>query len=117
MRFWRRSQEPPLPIGRGSKPMVPFWGRCTTHFRTYFCGWIGMFSGLTDLDFDPWPVGGTLENRTTGEVWMHSGGACRGLGSEAVWFFRLRVVFGWFGEVFGFLAVLGFSLLKPQVKL
>ena len=22
----------------GSKPMVPFWGRCTTHFRTYFSG-------------------------------------------------------------------------------
>ena len=22
--------------GCGSKPMVPFWGRCTTHFRTYF---------------------------------------------------------------------------------
>ena len=20
--------------------MVPFWGRCTTHFRTYFSGWI-----------------------------------------------------------------------------
>ena len=47
-----------LPNGRGSKPMVPilvgeftthfrfpvlvpFWGRCTTHFRTYFSGWIG----------------------------------------------------------------------------
>ena len=22
----------------GSRPMVPFWGRCTTHFRTYFSG-------------------------------------------------------------------------------
>ena len=21
-----------------STPMVPCWGRCTTHFRTYFCG-------------------------------------------------------------------------------
>ena len=25
--------------------LVPFWGRCTTHFRTYFSGWIGMFTG------------------------------------------------------------------------
>ena len=31
----------------GSKPMVPFWGRCTTHFRTYFSGCIGMFLGGT----------------------------------------------------------------------
>ena len=29
-----------LTNGRGSKPMAPFWGRCTTHFRTYFSGWI-----------------------------------------------------------------------------
>ena len=27
---------------------IPFWGfRCTTHFRTYFSGWIGMFTGGT----------------------------------------------------------------------
>ena len=25
-------------FGRGSKPMVPFWGRCTTHFQFIFCG-------------------------------------------------------------------------------
>ena len=31
---------------RGSKPMVPFWGRCTTHLF-YFSGWIGMFTGGT----------------------------------------------------------------------
>ena len=37
--------------GRGSKPMVPFWGRCSTHFRTYFSGWIGMFTWGYDLDF------------------------------------------------------------------
>ena len=30
----------------GSKAMVPFWGRCTTHFRTYFSG-IGRFTGGT----------------------------------------------------------------------
>ena len=24
--------------GHGSKPMVPSWDRCTTHFRTYFSG-------------------------------------------------------------------------------
>ena len=28
-------------FGCGSKPMVPFWGRCTTDVRTYFSGWIG----------------------------------------------------------------------------
>ena len=33
--------------GCGSKPMVPLWGRYTTHFRTYFSGWIGMFTGGT----------------------------------------------------------------------
>ena len=38
-----------LPFGAGSEP---FWdpilvGRCTTHFRTYFSGWIGMFTGGT----------------------------------------------------------------------
>ena len=31
-------ENPQLPFGCGSKPMVPFWGRCTTHFRTYFSG-------------------------------------------------------------------------------
>ena len=35
---------------RGSKPMGSHFGvgdRCTTHFRTYFSGWIGMFTGRT----------------------------------------------------------------------
>ena len=27
-----------MPYGHGSKPMVPFQDRCTTHFRTYFSG-------------------------------------------------------------------------------
>ena len=27
--------------------MVPLWGGCTTHFRTYFTGWIGMLTGGT----------------------------------------------------------------------
>ena len=31
---------------------LPFWGWCTTHLRLYFSGWIGMFTGLTDLDFE-----------------------------------------------------------------
>ena len=31
-------QSASLRCGCGSKPMVPFWGRCTTHFRTYFSG-------------------------------------------------------------------------------
>ena len=25
------------------------------HFRTYFSGWIGMFTGGYNLGFDPWP--------------------------------------------------------------
>ena len=29
----------------GQNQWDPVWGRCTTHFRTYFSGWIGMFSG------------------------------------------------------------------------
>ena len=34
-------------------------GEFTTHFRTYFSGWIesDVHWGLTDLDFDPWPFG------------------------------------------------------------
>ena len=34
--------------------MVPFWGRCTTHFRTYFSGEWDVHCKY-DLDFDPWP--------------------------------------------------------------
>ena len=33
---------------------VPFWGRCTTHFRTYFSGDWDVHWGY-DLAFDPWP--------------------------------------------------------------
>ena len=39
----------------GSKPMVPFWGRCTTHFRTYFSGDWDVHWGY-NLDVDPWPA-------------------------------------------------------------
>ena len=39
----------PQPYGCGSKPMVPFWGRCTTHFRSYFSG-----------DWDVHWTGGTI---------------------------------------------------------
>ena len=31
-------------------------GEFTTHFRTYFSGWIGMFTGGKP-GFDPWPSG------------------------------------------------------------
>ena len=34
--------------------MVPFWGRCATHFRTYFSGDWDVHRGY-DLAFDPWP--------------------------------------------------------------
>ena len=40
--------------GCGSKPMVSFWGGCTTHFSTYFSGDWDVHWGY-DLDFDPWP--------------------------------------------------------------
>ena len=33
---------------------IPFWGRCTTHFGTYFSGDWDVHWGY-DLDFDPWP--------------------------------------------------------------
>ena len=31
----------------GKTDGIPFWARCTTHFRTYFRGRIGMFTGDT----------------------------------------------------------------------
>ena len=37
-RYRRRLSIPKL-NGCGSTPIVPSWGRCTTHFRTYFSGW------------------------------------------------------------------------------
>ena len=36
----------------GSKPMVPFWGRCTTQFSLF---WWGLGCSLGARDFDPWP--------------------------------------------------------------
>ena len=37
--FWCPTRGPSKPhFGCASKPTVPFWGRCTTHFRTYFGG-------------------------------------------------------------------------------
>ena len=35
---------------------IPFWGRFTTHFRTYFSGDWDVHWGY-DLDCDPWPGG------------------------------------------------------------
>ena len=35
---------------------IPFWGKCTTHLRTYFSGWIESdVHWGHDLDFHPWP--------------------------------------------------------------
>ena len=48
-----------LRYGCGSKP-IPFWGRCTTHFRTYFGGDWDVHWGY-DLDFDPWPYGAMIK--------------------------------------------------------
>ena len=44
----------PQPYSCGSKLTVPFWGRRTTHLRTYFSGDWDVHWGY-DLDFDPWP--------------------------------------------------------------
>ena len=41
-------------FGCGSKPMVPFWGRRTTHFRAYFSGDWDVHWGY-DLAFDLGP--------------------------------------------------------------
>ena len=37
------------PFGHGTKPLVPCWDRCTTHFRTYFSGDWDVHWGLTGL--------------------------------------------------------------------
>ena len=42
-------------FGRGSKPSVPFWGRCTP-ILVYFGGDWDVHWGH-DLDFDSWPFG------------------------------------------------------------
>ena len=39
---------------------IPFWGRCTIHFRTHFSGDWDVHWGY-DLDFDPWPCGNNLK--------------------------------------------------------
>ena len=45
-----------LTYGRGSKPMGSHFGlgEFTTHFRTYFSGWIGMFTG--GMGFGPMAI-------------------------------------------------------------
>ena len=61
-------------------------GEFTTHFRTYFSGWIGMFTGLRALDFDPWPSArgplGTKRNARGPEAWAFPGGITTSLRSE-----------------------------------
>ena len=41
-----------IPCGCGSKPMVPFWGRCTTHFTLF--QW-GLGCSLEVRGLDSWP--------------------------------------------------------------
>ena len=45
----------PFGCGGQNRFGIPFWvvGEFTTHFRTYFSGWIGMFTGVRASD--PWP--------------------------------------------------------------
>ena len=64
---------PSAPFGHGSKPMLPFWDRCTTHF-VYFSGWIGMFTGGT----------------AHGHLWPHLGSQCLRLAPGYVPLNRLR---------------------------
>ena len=54
-----------FPFGCGSKPMAPFWGvRCTTHFRTYFSGWIewNVHWGITGILTHGFPSKMALQN-------------------------------------------------------
>ena len=53
---------------RGSKPIVLFRDRCTTHFRTYFSGDWDADWGITGLLTDPWP------NERVGAAGAHDGG-------------------------------------------
>ena len=57
------------------KPMVPFRGRCTTHFRLNFSGdWDVDVHGGYDLDFAPWPDGsgrGLAACLLAGWLWGH----------------------------------------------
>ena len=48
----RRSPRLRTRFGRGSTPMVPVWGRCTTHFRAYFSGDWDVHWGF-GIGFDP----------------------------------------------------------------
>ena len=43
-----------LQNNHGSKPMVPCWDRCTTHFCLFEWGW-GLGRSLGVQGFDPWP--------------------------------------------------------------
>ena len=58
--------------GCGSKPMVPFGGRYTTHFRTYFSGDWDVHWG-TDLAFDPWAY--LVKKRGRQPPWLQLGGS------------------------------------------
>ena len=54
---WRHGFGEKNKYGRGGQNRfgIPFWlvGECTTHFRTYFCGWIGSRSLGVRFGFGP----------------------------------------------------------------
>ena len=54
--FWQQARIRTLDLtfDHGSRPMLPFWDRCTTPFQSYFSGDWDVHWGY-DLDFDPWP--------------------------------------------------------------
>ena len=68
--------------GHGSKPMVAYWDRCTTHFRTYFSGDWDVHWGI--LAFDPWPTDSQSHCHWSGTAeFFTSFGVQRALRSQA----------------------------------
>ena len=70
-----------LTCGHGSKTMVPFWDRCTTHFSLF---WWGLGCSLGVRGFDPWPC---LNSRLT---WIVLANGCKTLdGLLGSWRFNM----------------------------
>ena len=55
---WLYPRLRPYGCGCPNRFGVPFWlvGEFTTHFRAYFSGWIGMFTGGTIGFLSSWPI-------------------------------------------------------------
>ena len=64
--------------------MVPFWGRCTTHFRTYFSGDWDIHWGY-DLGFGTWLVSLGASTRRLPQGSAADAAPLLGAGWEAIW--------------------------------